>query len=170
MFSRTELRLCTHNKYQLSSFTKPLKITMYCLQYYGDFLLQIFYWLWIPFYNSGVPKTHRNVINLLAVQLQVAEVLSYCDKHVSLHYIQTHEAKHNKHTNLCGNLTFPEVAGSFAKLKRQGVYKEVYTFSGTYGFCKMQIFSQLWVVKCYSCWDKVPANSRFCVKRNSNNL
>lgn len=106
----------------------------------------------MPFYHTVVAMTHQNVINLLAVQLQMAAVTSYRAKPVAVQYILTHETKHNKHTNSRGNLTFPEIAGSFAKLKRRGVYKQVYTFSGTYGFCKMQFFSSAaCVVKCYSC-------------------
>lgn len=77
----------------------------------------------MPFYHTVVAMTHQNVINLLAVQLQMAAVISYCDKPVSVRYIITHEAKHKKHTSSCGILTFPEIAGSFAKLKRQGEYK-----------------------------------------------
>lgn len=96
---------------------------MYFLQCYGYLSLYIDYPLMMPFYHTVVVMTHQNVINLLAVQLQMAVVIFYRDKHVSVQYILTHEAKHNKHTNSHGNLTFPEIAGSFAKIKRQGEYK-----------------------------------------------
>lgn len=99
MFSRIELRLCTL-KYQRSSFTKPEEITTYFLQYYGYLLLYIDYPLMMPFYHTVVAMTHQNVINLLAVQLQMAAVTSYRDKPVSVQDILTHEAKHNKHTHV----------------------------------------------------------------------
>lgn len=79
---------------------------MFFLQYYCYLLLYIDYPLMMPFYHAVVVMPHQNVINLLAVQLQMAAVILYRDKHVPVQYILTHEAEHNKHTNSHGNLTF----------------------------------------------------------------
>lgn len=91
---------------------------MHFLQYYGYLLLYIDYPLTMPFDHTVVAMAHRSVINLLAVQLQRAAVIFYRGKPVSVQYILTHEAKHNKHSNSDRNVTFPEVAGNSAKLKR----------------------------------------------------
>lgn len=67
---------------------------MYLLPCYGYPFLYIDYPFTMPFYHTVGAMTHQNVINLLAVQLQMAAVIFYHDKHVSVQYILTHEAKH----------------------------------------------------------------------------
>lgn len=71
-------------QYQHSSFAKPGKIPMYVLQCYGYLSLYLDYPLMMPVDHTAVAMTHQNVINLLAVQLQMAVVVFYGDKRVSV--------------------------------------------------------------------------------------